>query len=132
MAIGGCSTGISDRYLAHIGAADAEALVRSGDGSLFGTGGDAVLVDPRTNWKYQAGHVSGAVSLPMERLHDQLWILDEFKTVIIYGETWNDALAIAMSKELMKRGVKDVRTLRGGIEGWTDAGFSVVVGSEPR
>ena len=48
--------------------------------------------------------------------------------LLFLGESWNDSVAIAMSKDLLKKGFKDVRTLKGGLTSWTESGRDIEKG----
>ena len=54
--------------------------------------------------------------------------LEGFGTLIVYGDDFGSAIANAMSKRLVELGYKDVRTLRGGLRAWQDAGNEVELG----
>ena len=56
------------------------------------------------------------------------WKLDNAGIIIVSGESWNDSVAIAMSKDLLKKGFKDVRTLKGGLTSWTESGREIEKG----
>ena len=126
--LGGCNTGISDKNIVFVSSSEVESLMQGGDTSLFGTSKAAILVDPRIPWQYNQGHIPGSMNLPLERLFIDAWQLDGYGIVIVSGKTWNDAVSIAMSKELIKKGFKDVRTLKGGLTGWTKSGRPVEKG----
>ncbi len=121
----GCNSGISDKNLSYVSPNDAAVLMREGSGSLLGPGGTTIMVDPRPTWVYRKSHISGSINIPFGRLHIQSWRLDDAGIIIVAGETYNDSVAIAMSKELISQGFTDVRTLRGGLTGWDDAGEPV-------
>ena len=118
----GCGSGISDKNLRYIGPSEATVLMQEGDSSLLGPGNATIMVDPRPTWGFRKSHIAGAINIPFGRLHIQSWRLDNAGIIIVAGETYNDSIAIAMSKELITQGFTDVRTLRGGLTGWDDAG----------
>jgi rhodanese-related sulfurtransferase len=124
----GCSTGISDKNLVYVSSGEVATLLESENNSLFGEGGATVLVDPRVPWQFSQGHIPGSMNLPLESLFLDAWKLDNAGVIIVSGQTWNDSVAIAMSKDLLKKGFTDVRTLKGGLTGWTDSGREVEKG----
>jgi rhodanese-related sulfurtransferase len=126
--ISGCASGISDKNLVYVSTLEAEKLLGHENTSLFGVEGATVLVDPRIPWQYNQGHIPGSMNLPLESLFLDAWKLDNVGIIIVSGQTWNDSVAIAMSKDLLKRGFKDVRTLKGGLTGWTDSGREIEKG----
>ena len=123
---GGCSIGLSDRSLSYLTPEGVSILLREGAGTLLDADAKVVIVDPRPTWSYGQGHILGAINIPFGQLNAQVWKLDGAGIIIVAGETHNDSVAIAMSKRLIKLGFSDVRTLRGGLTGWEDAGNAVV------
>ena len=123
---GGCSIGLSDRSLSYLTPEGVSILLREGAGTLLDADAEVVIVDPRPTWSYGRGHIPGAINIPFGQLNAQVWKLDGAGIIIVAGETHNDSVAIAMSKRLIKLGFSDVRTLRGGLTGWGDAGNAVV------
>ena len=54
--------------------------------------------------------------------------LSDYSVVVVYGDSYNDPKAEALSKRLMQLGHEDVHTLRGGFQAWTDAGHETEPG----
>ena len=104
---------------------DAAIIIEEGERAFLGDQKAVVLVDPRPTWSYRKGHIPQATNIPFGQLNHQMWQLDDASVIIIAGETYNDAVALAMSKTLIEHGFKDVRTLRGGLTGWEEAGKSI-------
>ena len=124
--ITGCSIGLSDKSLSYVTPADVSALISNGSGTLLNANIEAVIIDPRPSWSYGQGHILGAINIPFGQLNSRAWKLEDAGVIVVAGETHNDSVAIAMSKRLIKLGFSDVRTLRGGLTGWEDAGNPVV------
>jgi len=118
----GCNSGISDRNLVFMMPNEASVIIEKGERAFLGEQKVIVLVDPRPTWSYRKAHIPQAINIPFGQLKNQMWQLDDASIIIIAGETYNDAVALAMSKTLIEYGFKDVRTLRGGLTGWEDAG----------
>ena len=123
--ISGCDAGISDRNLVFVTPQDAAILIVEGKSELVGPAMPTVLVDPRPAWSFNKGHIPSAVNIPFGQIHLQMWQFDGVGIIIVAGDTYNDPVALALSKELIKQGYKDVRTLRGGLVGWEQAGEPV-------
>lgn len=125
----GCSNKTSDRDISLISAVDAQAIVQ-GRSKLLGLGGTTVgvWVDPRIEREFRLGHIPGALSLPFQNVAKDHHILQKYEVIVVYGSTYNDPKANAMSKRLMQLGYKDVKTLRGGLSGWKAAGYDVEEG----
>jgi rhodanese-related sulfurtransferase len=122
----GCSIGLSDNSLSYLTPEGVETLLSEGAGTLFDADARVVVVDPRPMWSYGQGHISGAINIPFGQLNSQIWKLEGAGVIVVAGETHNDSVAIAMSKRLIKLGFSNVKTLRGGLTGWEDAGHAVV------
>jgi rhodanese-related sulfurtransferase len=123
---GGCSIGLSDRSLSYLTPEAVSILLREGAGTLLDADAEVMIVDPRPTWSYGQGHIPEAINIPFGQLNAQVWKLDGAGVIIVAGETHNDSVAIAMSKRLIKLGFSNVKTLRGGLTGWEDAGNAVI------
>jgi rhodanese-related sulfurtransferase len=124
----GCNAGISDKNLSYVSPEDVNVLMSDGASALFGTELRTILIDCRQRWEFNKAHIPDATSIPFGHLEYKLYELDHVGIIIVAGQTYNDSVAIAMSKTLMEFGFKEVKTLRGGLTGWEDAGGSVITG----
>ena len=106
----------SDADIVLLNVHEADLLMGTQDSSLFGEAKRNAFVDPRTIEKYASGHIPGAISLPYRQIAEDWENLQEYGVVIVYGNSYNDPLAEAMSKTLMEYGIDEVRTLRGGLK----------------
>ena len=120
---------ISDRDLVLIDSTEAMELVE-GRKKLLGLAGASTgaWVDPRSERAYREGHIPGAINLPFQYVTDQHQRLEGYDILIVYGNSYKDPIAEAMSKRLMELKFKDVRTLRGGLQAWTEAGLELETG----
>ena len=121
---------ISNRDLVLVSPDEAIELLE-GKKKLFGLAGSesAAWVDPRTERAFAQGHIPGAISLPFQYVRTRYGKLSDYDTLIVYGDDYNDDLAEGMSKRLLELGISDVRTLRGGLRAWTDAGHELETGA---
>ena len=78
-----------------------------------------------------SGHIPGAVNIPFATVSSQWVYLEGYGPKIVYGNGYNDPLADAMSKTLMEFGLKDIYTLRGGLEAWVETGQDLAKGAPP-
>jgi rhodanese-related sulfurtransferase len=130
LGVGGCqSEKTSDRDLSYVNPTEGMTLAQ-GKKKLLGLGGEAsgAWIDPRGEREYIAGHIPGAIHVPFGKLETLYATLEGYDVVIVYGEDYNSAIAQAMSKALIQRGHTDVRTLKGGLRAWRDAGCEVEQG----
>ncbi len=126
---GGCAPAISDRDLTMVDPTETRRLLEERK-ALLGLGGvvRGACVDPREEAAFVKGHIPGAVHLPFERVSTDYKTLKPYDVLIVYGDDYNDQRAIGMSKRLMELGFKEVRTLRGGLRAWTEAGLDLQTG----
>ena len=131
VALGGCSSGTSDRDLQFVTSLEAMQILEQKTGA-FGSRGDTVNVwlDPRTLKEYEEGHIPGAMSLPFPEIETSYESrLRSAASIVVYDTNWNDVIAISASKRLMELGHSDVYTLKGGLEAWVADGQSVAKGA---
>lgn len=101
--------------------ADLLARVRSGD---------AVVVDLRPAEEYEAGHIAGAISIPLAELEAHLAELPAGVEVVAYCRGPYCALA-PQGVALLRRAGRRARRLEDGFPEWRLAGLPVVMGSRP-
>lgn len=92
--------------------------------------GSVVVVDVRPSEEYIAGHVSGAVSVPLESLEARLDELDPALEIIAYCRGPLCLLAPEAVVALRTRGFR-ARCLEDGLPEWRRAGLSISVGTLP-
>ncbi len=124
----GCANTTSDRDLVLVNPIDAQELIQ-GRTKLLGLGGTTAgaYVDPRSESDYRVGHIPGAISLPFQNVTADHGMLNGFDVLVVYGNDYNDPVAVAASKSLIELGF-EVRTLRGGLRAWTADGRELEVG----
>lgn len=103
----------------------AEQLRSGGDWFNLSGGEGGVWVDPRSTRAFRKEHLPGAVHLPFEHVSERHEELSKYSVLVVYGDDYNDAIAEAMSKRLIELGHDNVKTLRGGLRAWKDAGHEV-------
>lgn len=90
-----------------------------------------VLIDVRGPEWYAAGHIPGAINIPLPEIKPKDVRLAEAKVIIVYASRWTDPLSRAAAKSLFRRGYKNIYEFKGGIDLWERLDRSVVV-SLPR
>jgi rhodanese-related sulfurtransferase len=91
---------------------------------------DVVVVDVRPREEYAAGHVAGALSIPLAELERRLTELPAGKRVVAYCRGPYCVLA-AEAVGLLRRRGRDAARLTDGYPEWRDAGLPVAIGLEP-
>ncbi len=89
--------------------------------------GDALILDVRPPEEYEAGHIPGAINIPIETLPQRLAELPRRKEVVAYCRGPYCMLAVEAVKRLRKRGYR-ARRLEDGFPEWKSEGRPVAVG----
>ena len=91
--------------------------------------GNAVFIDARSEYDYNAGHIQTALNFPEKTL--DVWMLDFFNTtppeslLIIYCSDPRCHLAEHLAARLYELGYPNIRFLTAGWDGWLSAGYPV-------
>ena len=91
--------------------------------------GKVVVLDVRPVEEYAAGHIPGAVSLPLEHLEARLGELDPGLEVVAYCRGPLCLLAPEAVATLRAQGLR-ARCLEDGLPEWRQAGFPVAAGTD--
>jgi rhodanese-related sulfurtransferase len=91
--------------------------------------GEVVVLDVRPAEEYVAGHIPGAISLPLEHLEAHLGELDPSLEVVAYCRGPLCLLAPEAVATLRARGLR-ARCLEDGLPEWRQAGLPVATGIE--
>jgi rhodanese-related sulfurtransferase len=91
---------------------------------------EIVIADTRPANRFAEGHVAGAIHLPCDAAgsvaSDAMHHLEGASTVIVYGESTDDARPVAAS--LSRRLHHRVAVLKGGFQAWSQAGLACASG----
>jgi rhodanese-related sulfurtransferase len=95
-------------------------------------GGEAVLVDVRSEAAYVEGHLQSALSVPLQTVGRRAeWLDERERTIIFYCSCPAEETSLAAAAELIDRDVTDVLVLEGGIREWALAGLPMRAGARP-
>lgn len=89
--------------------------------------GGAAVLDVRQPDEYEAGHVPGAVLVPLDRLPDELHRVPEGELYVICKGGGRSAAAVRL---LAERG-RAATNVAGGTTAWIEAGNPVALGPDP-
>ena len=119
--LAGCAKTYSDKDVHWLTVPEARAALADSSGSWFSQPRPNTWVDPRDALQFRVGHIPGALNV---RLSDPGAFdrLAGFGLVVVYADGYKAPLADAMVKALLKAGMKDVKGLETGYEGWLEAG----------
>ncbi len=93
------------------------------------SGEDIVVLDVRPREEYEAGHIPGAVSIPLPELKRRLARLPKDKQIVAYCRGCYCAFADEAVKLLRAKGY-DARRMEEGMPEWVSAGLPVESGQE--
>ncbi len=91
--------------------------------------GSATVLDVRPESEYHAGHIPGALSVPLRHLEELFSKLPKDQEIVAYCRGPYCVLAVQAVEMLRKRGFNAVR-LEEGIQDWRAMGFAVSEGEE--
>jgi rhodanese-related sulfurtransferase len=92
--------------------------------------GDVIVVDARPATEYAAGHIPGALSIPVDDLTQRLHKLPKSKPYVAYCRGPYCVYADQAVEQLRAAG-RRARRLAVGLPEWKSAGLPVEVGAEP-
>ena len=92
--------------------------------------GEVTLIDVRPELEYRAGHIKGAISVPIQKLKVRLSDFPRSRPVIAYCRGPYCVFAVDAVEQLRKLGFKSLR-LAVGYPDWAAAGLPVAHGDEP-
>lgn len=90
--------------------------------------GDVTVIDVRPREEYEAGHIPGALSLPVEQLKRGRAAPPRSREIVAYCRGRYCVYAVEAVALLRKRGYR-ARRLVDGLPGWRDQGRKVAVGA---
>ncbi len=96
---------------------------------LDGSQGAWQCVDVRTASEYAAGHVPGAVNVPLDELESRMGDLDSERPVMLICKAGQRA---AIAHGLLTGRRSDLHVLEGGTDAWVRAGLPVVRSAKTR
>lgn len=94
-----------------------------------GRSGAAVFVDSRSRWEFAAGHIPGALTIPLEEnrefLPEGVLAYPPDRMIVIYCEGGDCQTSLALARLIHDRGFRDIRIFEGGWAEWTASGLPV-------
>lgn len=92
-----------------------------------------LLVDPRSEQEFSAGHIPGAMNVPLNELplkSGKISPYSEFDRIVVYGTNPDSVPARGVAKRFMANSYSDVYVLTGGLKEWVAQGGTVETGDK--
>ncbi len=93
---------------------------------------DAVVIDIRSADSYGRGHIVNARNIPTDELQAKIASLEQFKSKPIVAVCDSGVSSTRAVNALRQAGFESVYGLKGGMAGWSQAGFPVVTGKKTK
>lgn len=91
--------------------------------------GEVIVLDTRPAHEYEAGHIEGAISAPVDELHARLRRLPKGQTYVAYCRG-PYCIYADQAIELLRRSGRKARRLRDGFPEWKASGFPIEISSK--
>jgi rhodanese-related sulfurtransferase/DNA-binding transcriptional ArsR family regulator len=113
-----------------LGAANAEGVEPVDGGELLRRvhAGEVTVFDFRPFEEYEAGHLPGAISMPLDELRERMLKLPKDQEIVAYCRGPHCVLAVEAVEWLRKNGYRDER-LELGVRDWEQRGFVIETGT---
>ncbi len=123
LAVGGCEKNTRDTDIKFARLSEVRSLVDRRD---RGESTAVLLIDPRPEKAFAAGHIPGARNLRLPQVDpkkDPDPEIEKFDRLVVYGDDPASASARGMAKRLLAVGYKGVRLYAGGVKEWLSRGY---------
>ena len=101
--------------------------ISSGKATDLINNANAVSVDLRTDKEFAAGHITGAVNLPVKLVNEgNFGAIDRYRNVPLVIVDQSGVSSFDAARTIRKAGFPEVYALAGGIGAWTDARMPLV------
>jgi len=89
---------------------------------------NSIFIDARHEFDYQAGHIRGAVNIPLKMFDAQFTLLNKIskdKVLIVYCDGAECNSSIELAVKLTDSGFTNVKVFFGGWQEWNSAGLPI-------
>ena len=84
----------------------------------------AVIIDVRENDEWNAGHIAGAIHIPLGQINERLPELARYKDSTIITQCRSGKRSVKALDELKSAGFSKVYSMEGGIQAWSEQGLA--------
>lgn len=85
---------------------------------------DIILLDVRSKEEYDAGHIEGALSVPISELSNKTEEVNTSEKIVVYSA--NGSNSTIACDIIIKNGSERVYNVFGGLNAWNESGYAVV------
>lgn len=89
---------------------------------------DALALDVREPYEYEAGHIEGSLHIPIGQIQTRWEELDKERPIVVVCQIGQRSDLVA---GFLRENGYDAANLSGGLAAWTAAGLSLVSGAAP-
>ena len=129
LALAGCANSAAGPVAVAQAPAPAVAFVGTGELSAMRDADAAIVIDVRTPEEFAAGHLPGAINMPVDSFDPAAVPMEEGRETVLYCRS--GARSARAADLLADYTGGTVRHLEGGITAWTAAGGETVTEGEP-
>ena len=86
----------------------------------------AVIIDVRENDEWNAGHIAGAIHIPLSEISNRLTELEKYKNAPIIMQCRSGARSAKAADVLAKAGFSQVFNMAGGLNAWQKADLKTI------
>ena len=90
--------------------------------------GDMSLIDVGSSRQFRRGHIAGAKHMTRHRLETSIDTMSEAANLVVTSQ--DGLLACIAAADIAQRSGRSVRALAGGNQGWREAGYSLIAGTD--
>ncbi|MBY0112210.1 MAG: rhodanese-like domain-containing protein [Phycisphaerales bacterium] len=124
---GGCEKDTRDSDIVYVKLGEVSELWRDSEGNPM----KLLLIDPRPQPEFEAGHIPGARNILLTKLDGNKGRdprIEAYENVMVYGEDPASPIARAVAKRMIAMEYPDSRFFAGGIKEWKAANLPLEKG----
>lgn len=93
---------------------------------------DAQVIDVRESGEFAAGHLAGAINIPLGKLADRLHEIEKFRATPLIVCCAAGMRSGQACRQLQKNGFEKLHNLTGGVDAWVSANYPLRKGGRKK
>lgn len=85
----------------------------------------SLIVDVRENDEWNAGHIAGAIHIPLSEISNRLNELEKYKNAPVIMQCRSGVRSAKAANLLAKSGFMQIYNMEGGLNAWQDANLKI-------